>query len=284
LDPTLVCSDCDLTMLVILSAALTAACSPVTLITGILVVAGFQAFFSTFYLVALLTTAASEIPITSSRWLPSPLNHPYFCTSIASFWSKGWHTNFRRPFMLFAYLPMLRFSNLVGLLKRAGRVLAIVATFALSGLLHELILSGQVSPFYQHDLHVRYGHTYLGDQSEAVQGQYGMGTNNYGTTYAFAIQGVFVVLEDLWLNCIETKVVKLLAGGRKEQSGQGHIITGLWRSALGWLWMMGCMMYSGSILVNVSVVPSVSRASSSTSRYSIYKSRSSLSFFSARSG
>jgi hypothetical protein len=215
--------------------------------------AGFQFLFSVGYLCALLTSPAVKIPIVAARWEPFPLNRPYLSTSITSFWSEGWHSTLRRTFMLFVYKPVRRLSSLLRLPDKVGRSLAILATFTFSGFHHEFCLVSLINPYYDPDVHAKYGHIYIGDASKEVQSQYGFGAKSYITTFAFAIHGFIVLFEDLWCNVLEAKVARYLLGRSESSKPASRVVTGPLRSVLGWLWTAVWMMYTGYLLTDVSV-------------------------------
>ncbi|XP_044474167.1 probable long-chain-alcohol O-fatty-acyltransferase 5 [Mangifera indica] len=65
-------------------------------------------------------------------------NEPYLATSLQDFWGRRWNlvvSSILRPTV---YIPVRRISSCV-IGKRWGRSLAVVATFVVSGLMHELI-------------------------------------------------------------------------------------------------------------------------------------------------
>jgi hypothetical protein len=54
-------------------------------------------------------------------------NAPFYCPTLGSFWSKGWHSIILSPLMTLAYKPAERFG---------GRSAGVLAAFALSGIWH----------------------------------------------------------------------------------------------------------------------------------------------------
>jgi hypothetical protein len=151
--------------------------------------------------------------------------------------------------LLFAYKPTLRLSQSLSLPTGLGKSLAVISAFALSGFLHEGCLLGQANLYYDEALHSTYGHTYIANESQQVQSQYGFGAKNFSTTYAFAIQGVFITVENVWLEVIEKKAAQILFG--RFGGKQVKVVNGSLRSFLGWLWTMSCMMYTGYILTDL---------------------------------
>ena len=174
-----------------------------------MVVVGLQAFNAVLFLINLLFSRPSHIAITVSRWAPLPFRRPHLATSLSSFWSKEWHSFIRRTFLIFAYIPMQRLSITLGLPKRVGQAMAIIATFALSGLLHEGCLEAQMNQYYDKALHTQHGHTYVAEESSKVRSRYGFGARYFSTTYAFTIQAFFVLLESFWLNIIAVSYTHL---------------------------------------------------------------------------
>ena len=69
-------------------------------------------------------------------WSPLPVYRVWGAESVASLWSRHWHLIYRDAFTYCAYKPFSSISRpLVG--KRYSRVIGALATFALSGLIHE---------------------------------------------------------------------------------------------------------------------------------------------------
>lgn len=202
------------------------------------------------YLVMLLFTRPSKIPITVARWEPFPFQQPYLATSLESFWSRHWHSFLRRPLIVFAYNPLQRFSSRLGLKREIGKGAGLVASFALSGLIHEICLECLANQYYDDFLRSRHGHTYLGNESKIVQSQYGFGARNFLTTYAFTIQAVFIILEKIWLSQVESTFARWVPW--RVINNDKVIVGGMTRSFLGWTWSLCCLMYSGSLFADVS--------------------------------
>jgi hypothetical protein len=221
----------------------------VTFATGVLTFVGLQSSYAVGYTLHLLITPASQIPIVMGKWEPLPFNRPYAATSLADFWSKHWHIFVRRTFTVFAYKPVLRISKRIGLNKQFGQLLALIATFAISGLLHEGCLEGQVSYYYDRRLHRQHGHLDLRKASLETTRNFGFGAKSFATTYAFTIQAFFLVFESFWLDTIEPKLVGYVTSRKV-----GKIVDGRKRKLFGWLFTYSCMMYSGSHIVDVSPV------------------------------
>lgn len=198
----------------------------------------------------MLFTKPSDSPITESRWEPLPFDNPHLATSISSFWAVHWHSFIRRVFMVCAYRPTMYISEKLHLPKKLAQGLAIIATFTLSGLLHEGCLQGQANDFYDINLHRDFGHTYIANASTQVKARYGLFAKNFLTTYAFAIQAVFVILEDFYLSTLESQLAHAI--GFQTSQKKTKLVDGKLRSILGWFWTMSCVMYSGYYISDVS--------------------------------
>jgi hypothetical protein len=154
--------------------------------------------------------------------------------------------------MVFAYRPVRRISTTLGVPKRVGQALAMIATFALSGLLHEGCLEGQVNQYYDKQLHVQHGHPYLPHESDEVKSEYGFGARHFTTVYAFTIQACFLFAESAWLEKLEPLLASHIWSSTQGGSKRVKVANGPLRSFLGWVWTMACMMYSGYHLSDVS--------------------------------
>lgn len=209
-----------------------------------------QALYSLLYLLQLIFTRPIEIPLTVSKNEPLPFYRPHTATSLTSFWSTHWHAFIRRTFTVSVYKPIRRFNTFIGLPNKIGQMIAIIVTFALSGLLHEGCLEGQVSHYYDKDLNLEYNHLNLSMASKQIQSRYGFGARNFLTTYAFTVQAFFVILEGFWLSSIEPRLVP--RRDDKNSMNNNKIIHGTTRHILGWFWTMSCMVYSGYFLTDVS--------------------------------
>lgn len=218
----------------------------VTVATGVLIFVALQANYSLGYLAHVAITPAYRIPIIVGKWDPLPFNRPYAATSLGTFWSKHWHSFVRRTFTVFAYKPVLRISDKFKVPGRLAQTFALVATFALSGLLHEGCLEGQVSYFYDRRLQLEHSHLNLEEATKETQKEYGFGAKGFATTYAFTIQAFFVMLEAIWLSTVEPQVVKWTTGHK------GTIVEGKLRAFIGWVWTFSCMIYSGYYISDVS--------------------------------
>lgn len=226
-----------------------------TLVVGVIVVVGLQGISSLIYTINLLITPPSKTPITVSRWEPLPFRRPHLATSLGDFWAKEWHAYIRRLFVVFAYKPVLRLSSRLGLPSFAGQSIGLLATFALSGLMHEGCVGGQTAQYYDKAAQAQ-GHTYLADLSmdDDVLKLYGYGAQHFLTTYAFTIQAVFIIVEGAWTANIEPLLAPYLRSHRPVSKKVTNIVDGPLRSVLGWLWTMSCMMHSGYYLTDVSYI------------------------------
>jgi alginate O-acetyltransferase complex protein AlgI len=63
---------------------------------------------------------------------PLLMNQPILSTSVTEFWSRRWNTAFRQLSHQFLFKPLTR---------RIGPRAALLATFAISGLVHDLVIS-----------------------------------------------------------------------------------------------------------------------------------------------
>ncbi|PWZ01551.1 hypothetical protein BCV70DRAFT_158014, partial [Testicularia cyperi] len=72
-----------------------------------------------------------------SRWHSLPFSAPWRATSVQQLWSERWHQIFRPTFIEVAYIPILRIISPV-LGKRVGQAAGVLASFTLSGLMHDL--------------------------------------------------------------------------------------------------------------------------------------------------
>lgn len=102
-----------------------------------------------------------------SQW-PPLFDHPWFSTSLAQFWSRGWHQLFREIFISFGGNSLALFM---------GRVGTVLGSFFASGILHTLGLWG------------------MGRGGEFIK-----------VTGYFMIMGVGVLLERSWKNLTGSRV------------------------------------------------------------------------------
>ncbi|KAI8445906.1 hypothetical protein BY996DRAFT_4596850 [Phakopsora pachyrhizi] len=70
---------------------------------------------------------------------PDLFNDPWKKTSIIEFWSKGWHTVFRRNILYFGWKPMVRLFSSRS--QETKRLLGIMGAMAFSGVFHEYVLA-----------------------------------------------------------------------------------------------------------------------------------------------
>lgn len=231
----------------------------VVITTGVMIFVALQALYSLLYLLQLVFTRPANIPLTVSKNEPLPFYRPHSATSLASFWSIHWHAFIRRTFTVSVYKPIRRCSNYLGLPSKVGQMAAIIATFALSGLLHEGCLEGQVTHYHDKDLTLRYGHLNLSLASNQKQSRYGFGARNFLTTYAFTVQAFFVILEGFWLSGIEPRIAAFIWSRSGKKGSNDKLIHGAARDGIGWFWTMSCMVYSGYFLTDVSISFSICR-------------------------
>lgn len=162
-----------------------------TLCWGLLCTSGMEFAFCPLVLISISIDTIRSSPLFSTSlgyylpdsffdwWDPRlfvPLfNSPLRAKSLASLWSHHWHQIYRRSFIFLGILPATRFSAKLGLHPNLQRVLALFATFLVSGLLHELTLS-----FVAQSAHPA-PHRFLSSFS--------------GTLFYFLIQPVGIVIE-----------------------------------------------------------------------------------------
>jgi hypothetical protein len=97
-------------------------------------------FFLHFYfgleiLFAMITTIACNILQVE---LEKPFDRPYLSTSLQEFWGKRWNVMVSRILHPTVYEPMVKaFSHIIG--RKWAPIPAVVVTFMVSGLMHELI-------------------------------------------------------------------------------------------------------------------------------------------------
>ena len=115
---------------------------------------------------------------------------PWRATSIADFWARRWHQTFRRPFIVIGGYPAR---------KVFGKLGGVLGVFALSGVLHDWSIWGM-----------------------------GRGTDFSRLGGFFVLNGVGVILEQVWLRLTGKKV-----GG--------------WT---GWTWTMVYIMVTGHLLID----------------------------------
>ena len=105
-----------------------------TLTAGYIGLAGFLlfSFFGTFHLNSLLwrRRGVNASPI---------MNSPLLSSSLSDFWSSRWNLAFRDLARIFVFRPVMR---------RYGIVSAVIAAFAFSGVLHDLLISLPARAWY----------------------------------------------------------------------------------------------------------------------------------------
>lgn len=135
-----------------------------------------------------------------------------------------------------------------------GQALALVATFTITGLIHEGCLESQQTYYFDQQLHRESGHRYLHGASRETLREFGFGAKGFATTYAFVVQALFLMLEKLWLETLEPQFVQWKTATPSKEK----IVKGKLRSLIGWLWTLSCMTYSGLYIVDVSCCPRLS--------------------------
>ncbi|CAO1628131.1 unnamed protein product [Parajaminaea phylloscopi] len=163
----------------------------------------------TFAFLSILSTLVS--PATQTWWDPLPFDNPLFADSLTSLWGQRWHALFRRPWYFVGYLPASKLARAAGLGKAASRSLAVLATFLVSGLTHEL---GLHSLRRSRVLDAATGRVV--NLTDAVQPDGscypldatapGWGAHRYATLFFFASQGVLLVVEQCFQMATGRKV------------------------------------------------------------------------------
>ncbi|PWN35058.1 uncharacterized protein FA14DRAFT_189068 [Meira miltonrushii] len=198
---------------------------------GCAIVARLQAFSAFIYLIALVFTKPTHIPITIGRWEPLLFYKPHLSTSMGDMWGTHWHGLIRRPVTVLFMRPCKTLVKKLGLPLNIGRAVGVLLSFAYSGLMHEVIMEA----ILPHIRHLKRFTQY--DEATLRQMGYGWGSNRFASTRFFINCGLVVVLEDIFCSFIEPKLAVILFGKGREQ-----IISGKARSVLGWLWCMSCMV------------------------------------------
>ncbi|PWN35059.1 uncharacterized protein FA14DRAFT_189069 [Meira miltonrushii] len=211
----------------------------VVALVGCSVVARLQALYALFYLLALLYTEPTRIPITVSRWEPLLFAQPHLSTSMQQMWGKHWHSIIRRPMTVLFMRPAKQFCEHLNVPTKIGRAIGIILSFLFSGLMHEAILETSL-PHIAHLKQLPYGESTLRTMG------YGWGAKKYATTRFFVNCGLVILLEDIWCSYIEPKLAKVFTSKSKEQ-----LIIGKARNVLGWLWCMSWMVVFAVELVDV---------------------------------
>lgn len=214
----------------------------VVALSGCSIVARVQASHSFFYLLALLYTKPTEIPITISRWEPLLFAQPHLSTSMQEMWGKHWHAIIRRPITVLCMRPTKQICQRFNIPVKIGRAIGIILSFLCSGLMHEAILETSLA----HNAHLKQ----LSSNEATMRSMgFGWGAKQYTTTRFFVNCGLVIMLEDIWCSCLEPKLNEPLTG----KSGD-LLITGRARRVIGWLWCMGWMVVLAVGFVEVSVL------------------------------
>ncbi|KAF8089437.1 hypothetical protein N665_0506s0043 [Sinapis alba] len=100
---------------------------------AVLLLYGFNMYFS---LELILAVTASLVRAASSLELEPQFNEPYLATSLQDFWGKRWNLMVSEILRPTVYEPVLRLSVLP---RKWASALAALATFVVSGIMHELI-------------------------------------------------------------------------------------------------------------------------------------------------
>lgn len=212
-----------------------------TALLGTYVICVMQTVSSLVYLFALLPTTPSGIPITISRYEPLPFAHPHLSDSLRSMWGIHWHAFFRRFFLIFGYYPARKFAEKLGLPRKVGSTFGVLATFLISGFMHEMCLEAILPRFKEWDVE--------GWKNSAIRTpDRGFGAQNFRSTRFFLLQGVGIIFEDIFTNFVEPQIAIIFVGASKVDKPQ--LIRDTPRKVLGWLWCMTVMVYSGHMLLD----------------------------------
>lgn len=200
-----------------------------TILAGIVVLAPIQGVFSFLSIVSTLIS-----PKTQTWWDPLPFDSPYFATSLEELWGKRWHALFRRDWTSCGYYPAKRLAKIIGLGKDVSRLVAVFATFALSGLYHE---AGQFA--MRRSTAVDFAakktidlHESRGPQGQCLDlspGSTGFGAQGFVTLRFFLLQAVALFVEMTWRRVTGSKVA----------------------SWWGWLWMVSWLGFWGRDVIKV---------------------------------
>lgn len=210
---------------------------------GCAIVARLQAFSAFVYLIALLFTKPTHIPITIGRWEPLLFYQPHLSTSMSVLWGKHWHGLIRRPVTVLFMRPCKTLIRRFGLPFNLGRAIGVLLSFAYSGLMHEAVMEAILPHIRNLKSFTQY------DETTLRQMGYGWGANNYASTRFFINCGLVIIAEDIFCSLLEPKIASLFFEDSKQQ-----IIKGKARSVLGWIWCMSCMVAVAVELVDVSAV------------------------------
>lgn len=208
---------------------------------GCAIVSRLQAFSAFIYLIALIFTKPTHIPITIGRWEPLLFYQPHRSTSMSDLWGKHWHGLIRRSVTILFMRPCKILFKRLGLSLNIGRAVGVLLSFAYSGIMHEVIMES----ILPHIRHLKRFAQY--DEATLRQMGYGWGSNSFATTKFFINCGIVIVIEDIFCSIIEPKLAVMLFGKTREQ-----ILSGRARSVFGWLWCMSCMVLIAVELVDVS--------------------------------
>lgn len=213
----------------------------VVAVFGCAIVARLQAFSAFIYLIALILTKPTHIPITIGRWEPLLFAKPHFSTSMSDLWGTQWHGLIRRPVTVLFMRPCKSLAKRLGLPINLARGIGVILSFAYSGLMHE----GCMEAIIPHVRNVKRFTQY--DETTLRKMGYGWGANKYASTRFFVNCGLVIVVEDIFCSFIEPQIAFLLFGKLGKQ-----IVSGKARNVLGWIWCMTCMMLLAVELVDVS--------------------------------
>lgn len=221
----------------------------ITVLLCIYLICAMQFASTASYVMSLLLTRAYDAPITISRFEPLTFYRPHLSTSLRAMWGIHWHAYFRRIFLVFGFSPGRRLGERLGLPRRVAVAMGIMATFLVSGLLHELCLEAVLPHFNQWD-------PAASKSGKIRTPQRGFGAMNFGSTRFFLAQGVGLIVEDVWASLIEPWLATTLFGKRNAKGTSDKekplLVTGKVRSVLGWIWCMSYMTYHGHDLMDVS--------------------------------
>lgn len=204
-----------------------------------------QSMSTFFYLLSLILTRPSQIPITQARFEPFLFGEPHKSTSVREMWGKHWHSLLRRFFVLYGYRPVQSVARFLGASVALERALSVLGAFTVSGLVHEMCLEA-ILPHFAHWDRVKSIPFSLRGEPLRMAHKRGFGASNWASTRFFVMQGIAIVLEEWCTKTLEPGVCALL--GRKSIVPQ-HL-----RPHLGWLWTMTFMAYTGYSLVDVRII------------------------------
>ncbi|MCO5588331.1 hypothetical protein L7F22_042286 [Adiantum nelumboides] len=223
-----------------------------TALLGTYVVCVMQTVSSLVYLCALLPTRPSQIPITISRYEPLPFAHPHFSDSLRAMWGIHWHGFFRRFFLIFGYYPIRNLITTVGLPRKVGTAFGVLATFLISGLMHEMCLEAILPKFKVWDVDgAKIGRIRTSER--------GFGAQNFRSTQFFLIQGIGIIFEDIFTNIVEPRIAVIFSN-HTTKLDKPQLFKGVLRRILGWIWCMTVMVYFGHMLLDIWLLHGIASA------------------------